>query len=120
MSMKFSIFLPSGFVRDFQGFSDPVDAYERIVEIAKTADDAGYAALVCPDHLTTIPPSHDALFDAWTLIAWMEGTAFYALAGAGAAVSPALDVLRDQVGRLLATMIGVAPPPAGHDDRGGA
>ena len=69
MSMKFSIFLPSGFVRDFQGFSDPVDAYERVVEIAKTADDAGYAALVCPDHLTTIPPSHDALFDAWTLIA---------------------------------------------------
>ena len=26
--------------------------------------------------------------DAWTLIAWMEGTAFYALAGAGAAAVP--------------------------------
>jgi hypothetical protein len=54
--------------------------------------------------------------DAWTLIAWMEGTTFYALAGAGAAVSPPLDVLRVQLGRLLATMI----PVAGDDDRGGA
>ena len=41
--MKFSIFLPSGFVQDFRGFADPIDAYERVVEIAKTADDAGSA-----------------------------------------------------------------------------
>ena len=46
------------------------------------------------------------------VIAWMEGTAFYALAGAGATAAPALDVLRDQLTRLLATMIGV-----GHDRR---
>jgi F420-dependent oxidoreductase-like protein len=66
--MKFSIFLPSGFAQEFRGFDDPVDAYEQIVEIAKTADDAGYEALMCPDHLTTIPPSHEVLFDAWTMI----------------------------------------------------
>ena len=66
--MKFSIFLPSGFGQEFQGFADPVEAYERIVAIAKAADDASYEALMCPDHLTTIPPSHAPLFDAWTLM----------------------------------------------------
>ena len=44
--------------------------------------------------------------DAWTLIAWLEGTAFYALAGAGTTVTPPLDVLRDQLTRLLAGLCG--------------
>ncbi len=48
--------------------------------------------------------------DAWTLIAWLEGTAFYALAGAGITAAPTLDVLRDQLTRLLAGLCG--------DDRG--
>ena len=63
-------------------------------------------------HVSAGLGSADPERDAWTLIAWMEGTAFYALAGAGAAVSPALDVLRGQLGRLLATMLGVV-----HDRR---
>ena len=44
--------------------------------------------------------------DAWTLIAWLEGTAFYALAGAGTTAAPPLDVLRDQLARLLARLCG--------------
>jgi hypothetical protein len=44
--------------------------------------------------------------DAWTLIAWLEGTAFYALAGAGTTAAPPLDVLRDQLARLLAGLRG--------------
>jgi Tetracyclin repressor-like, C-terminal domain len=44
--------------------------------------------------------------DAWTVIAWLEGTAFYALAGAGTTVTPPLDVLRDQLTRLLAGLCG--------------
>jgi Tetracyclin repressor-like, C-terminal domain len=44
--------------------------------------------------------------DAWTLIAWLEGTAFYALAGAGTTAAPPLDVLRDQLTRLLAGLRG--------------
>jgi len=43
--------------------------------------------------------------DAWTLIAWVEGTAFYALAGAGGAAAPARNVLQAQLAALLATMI---------------
>ena len=44
--------------------------------------------------------------DAWTLIAWVEGTAFYALAGAGGAAVPSLAELRAQVTALLASLCG--------------
>jgi DNA-binding transcriptional regulator YbjK len=44
--------------------------------------------------------------DAWTLIAWIEGTAFYSLAGAGRTAIPSVDVLRAQLTRLLAIMCG--------------
>jgi Tetracyclin repressor-like, C-terminal domain len=44
--------------------------------------------------------------DAWTLIAWVEGTAFYALAGAGGAAVPSLSELRAQVTALLASLCG--------------
>jgi hypothetical protein len=50
--------------------------------------------------------------DAWTLIAWLEGTAFYALAGAGTTAAPPLDVLRDQLTRLLAGLRGDHPDGA--------
>ncbi len=46
--------------------------------------------------------SADPEHDAWALIAWMEGTAFYALAGAGATAIPSAAVLRAQLIRLLA------------------
>ncbi len=42
--------------------------------------------------------------DAWTLIAWLEGTAFYALAGAGGGAVPSPAELRAQVSLLLASM----------------
>jgi AcrR family transcriptional regulator len=44
--------------------------------------------------------------DAWTLVAWVEGTAFYALAGAGGAAVPSLAELRAQVTSLLASLYG--------------
>jgi AcrR family transcriptional regulator len=58
--------------------------------------------------------------DAWTLIAWVEGTAFYALAGAGGGAAPARDVLRAQLAGLLAAMIPAARPAAGPGDPGGS
>jgi hypothetical protein len=50
--------------------------------------------------------------DAWTLIAWLEGTAFYALAGAGTTALPAPDQLTAQLTRLLAGMCGDDPSAA--------
>ena len=65
--------------------------------------------------------------DAWTLIAWLEGTAFYALAGAGTTAAPSLEVLRAQLTWLLAGLCGgdrgggdagAAVTPVRHDRRG--
>jgi hypothetical protein len=92
----------------------------RRPELRAAYDEVGRVIRGQAVQLLAISGSADPERDAWTLIAWMEGTVYYALAGAGAAVSPALDVLRDQLGRLLATMIPVARPPAGHDDSGAA
>ena len=50
--------------------------------------------------------------DAWTLVAWMEGTAFYALAGAGGPVVPSAAALRAQAAGLLADMCGDDPGAA--------
>jgi F420-dependent oxidoreductase-like protein len=66
--VKYSIFLPTGFAREFARIPDPVQAYETLTEIAVTAEDAGYDALWAPDHLTTIPPSHEIVFEAWSVI----------------------------------------------------
>jgi hypothetical protein len=50
--------------------------------------------------------------DAWTLIAWLEGTAFYALAGAGTTALPTPDQLTSQLTRLLTGMCGDDPSAA--------
>jgi Tetracyclin repressor-like, C-terminal domain len=50
--------------------------------------------------------------DAWTLIAWMEGTAFYALAGAGGPAVPSATALRAQAAGLLAYLCGDDPGAA--------
>ncbi len=66
--MKFSVFLPTGFVREFARIPDPVQAYNTLTDIAVSAEATGYETLWAPDHLTTIPPSHDMVFEAWSVI----------------------------------------------------
>ncbi|WP_232668196.1 LLM class F420-dependent oxidoreductase [Pseudonocardia sp. TRM90224] len=66
--MKFSIFLPTGFAQEFAGVPDPVEAYESIVRLARAADECAYETLWVPDHLTTIPPSSELLFEAWSVL----------------------------------------------------
>ena len=66
--MNFSVFLPTGFAREFTRVPDPVDAYNTLTNLALAAEAAGYETLWAPDHLTTIPPSHDMVFEAWSVI----------------------------------------------------
>lgn len=66
--MQFSIFLPSGFGQEFAGTADPVEAFESVTRIARAADETGYRTLWVPDHLTTIPPSQEMIFEAWSMI----------------------------------------------------
>lgn len=71
--MKFSIFLTTGFVHEFAAIPEPRDAYERLVQIAQAAENAGYEALLVPDHLTALPPAQQTVFEAWSLITGLAG-----------------------------------------------
>jgi F420-dependent oxidoreductase-like protein len=68
VSISFSIFLPTGFGHEFARVADPVEAFESVVRLAKAADPLGYHTLWAPDHLVTIPPSQDFVFEAWSVI----------------------------------------------------
>jgi len=68
MSLDFSVFLPVGFGQELSGFTDPVQAADAIVELARTAEECGYAAVYVPDHLQTAPPSQAFLFESWSLL----------------------------------------------------
>ncbi|MFL6109981.1 MAG: LLM class flavin-dependent oxidoreductase, partial [Catenulispora sp.] len=70
MSIKFSVFLPTGFGLDFLGFPDPVAGYERMTEIARTADEAGFETVWVADHLTPAVPGVPAdVFESWVALA---------------------------------------------------
>jgi AcrR family transcriptional regulator len=78
----------------------------RRPELRAAYDEMGRRFRVQVARLLAASGSAEPERDAWTLIAWLEGTAFYALAGAGTTAAPALDVLRDQLTRLLAGLCG--------------
>ena len=78
----------------------------RRPELRAAYDEMGQAIRVQVVRLLAAAGSAHPERDAWTLIASVEGTAFYALAGAGGAAAPARDELRAQVAGLLASLRG--------------
>jgi AcrR family transcriptional regulator len=78
----------------------------RRPELRAAYDEMGQAIRVQVVELLAAAGSAHPERDAWTLIASVEGTAFYALAGAGGAAVPARDELRAQVTGLLASLRG--------------
>ena len=73
----------------------------RRPELRASYDDMGRAFRTETARLLAAAGSADPEQDAWALIAWLEGTAFYALAGAGATAIPSAAVLSGQLTRLL-------------------
>lgn len=78
----------------------------RRPELRAAYDEMGRAFRVQAVRLLAAAGSAHPERDAWTLIAWVEGTAFYALAGAGGTAVPSLAELRVQVSNLLAGLCG--------------
>ena len=78
----------------------------RRPELRAAYDEMGRAFRVQAGRLLAAAGSAHPERDAWTLIAWVEGTAFYALAGAGGTAVPSLTELRAQVANLLAALCG--------------
>jgi F420-dependent oxidoreductase-like protein len=67
--MKFSLFLPTGFTGELGGFTDPVEAADTVIELARTAEETGFETVWLPDHLQTVPPSPAYLFESWSMLA---------------------------------------------------
>jgi len=78
----------------------------RRPELRAAYDEMGRAFRVEAGRLLAAAGSAHPERDAWTLIAWVEGTAFYALAGAGGTAVPSLAELRAQVANLVAGLCG--------------
>jgi len=68
MPFKYSLFLPTGFAQDLGGFTDPVEAYELLLELVAAAEQGGFDAVWTPDHFQTVPPSQTYLFESWSLL----------------------------------------------------
>lgn len=69
MSIKYSVFLPTGFLLDYMGYEDPVEAHARLTEIAQIADESGFESLWLPDQLTPAFPFQAPMFESWTTLA---------------------------------------------------
>ena len=70
MTMDFGVLLPQAWNNDLVELTDPVEAYETMTHIARTADEAGFRSVWLIDHFQTIPrPSQEVAFEAWTTTA---------------------------------------------------
>src|SRR5260370_27523642 len=67
MSLKYGVFLSTGFAQELAGIKDPVEAYETLTRWAQTADQSGYDSVWIPDHFITAPPSQEMVFESWTV-----------------------------------------------------
>jgi F420-dependent oxidoreductase-like protein len=68
MTLKHSIFLPTGFAHEFAG-ADPVAAFESLADMVAAADGLGFETAWVLDHFQTIPPGPAPLFECWTTVA---------------------------------------------------
>jgi F420-dependent oxidoreductase-like protein len=69
MTVKCSLYLPTGFAQDLGHIPDPVQAFEAMVAMAKTVDEHGYESIWLADHMITVPPSREKIFESWTTVA---------------------------------------------------
>jgi alkanesulfonate monooxygenase SsuD/methylene tetrahydromethanopterin reductase-like flavin-dependent oxidoreductase (luciferase family) len=65
--MRHSIFLPMGFGHEFAGL-EPAAAFEALTELTVAGDELGFDTAYVLDHIETIPPSADPLFECWTTV----------------------------------------------------
>lgn len=70
MALQFGLSLPQGWTMELASIKDPVEAYETMTSVARTADEEGYSSLWLVDHFHTVPrPSQEVTFECWTTTA---------------------------------------------------
>ena len=67
MAPKFGIFVPQGWRQDLNDFTDPVAAFEAMIDVAKAADEGEWDSIWVYDHFHTVPePTQNPTFECWT------------------------------------------------------
>jgi F420-dependent oxidoreductase-like protein len=70
VSVKFGTFVPQGWRMDLVEIADPVEKYEAMTRVARTAEQAGFDSIWVYDHFLTVPtPELETCFEAWTVTA---------------------------------------------------
>src|SRR5947209_7465657 len=68
--MKYSIALPNGWKMSLVEIKDSIEAYETMTNVARAADETGFAAIWLVDHFHTVPvPSQEVTFECWMSLA---------------------------------------------------
>ena len=66
----FGVFIPQGWKLELASISEPVDKWNKTVEIAVLADELGFDSLWVYDHFHNVPrPAHETVFECWSTIA---------------------------------------------------
>jgi alkanesulfonate monooxygenase SsuD/methylene tetrahydromethanopterin reductase-like flavin-dependent oxidoreductase (luciferase family) len=66
--MKVGLVLPQGYFNEFEGW-EPVRAWDRIVELAATAERLGFESIWTGEHVLSKWPGESIAFDCWALSA---------------------------------------------------
>jgi alkanesulfonate monooxygenase SsuD/methylene tetrahydromethanopterin reductase-like flavin-dependent oxidoreductase (luciferase family) len=75
MSMKFGVAVPNGLLGELAGIKDPVEAYETMTNVARTAEEVGFDSIWTSDGFWPSDPSGNSqlsqafLFECWTTTA---------------------------------------------------
>lgn len=67
--MKAGAIIPQGWIGEYDGW-DPVEAWDRSVEVARLAEYLGFESIWMFDHFHTIPePTEEITFESFTSLA---------------------------------------------------
>ena len=104
--MNFGVFIPQGWKMELSSIADPVDKWDKAVEVAELAEQLGLDSLWVYDHVHNVPvPAHEAVFECWTTLAaisqrtsrirlgQMVGCASYRTPALLAKITSTLDVI---------------------------
>ncbi|GAA0960179.1 LLM class F420-dependent oxidoreductase [Kribbella koreensis] len=68
--MKFGVFVPQGWRMDLVELADPVEQWEAMTAVARTADAGPWDSIWLFDHFHTVPePVRETVFEVWTATA---------------------------------------------------
>ena len=68
--ITFGVFIPQGWKMELVSIADPVEKWQKTIEIAQLAEKLGYDSIWVYDHFHNVPrPAHETVFECWTVIA---------------------------------------------------